>query len=138
MRLTVPKLAEGTESVPSVRKRLKWKKKVLEDVSLVTENVSMWRILLLILVAIISLNYAISAITVLLNFLICNICDFQHFNLLKNVDMYTFSGEWSEKVYVVCTHLNVDNYGWPLVPLLCPLFSYVTLRLTYVTMWYFY
>ncbi len=31
---------------------------------------------------------------------------------LKNVDMYTFSeGMGTEKVYVLYTHLNVDNYG---------------------------
>ncbi len=29
---------------------------------------------------------------------------------LKNLDMYTFGGE-SEKVYVLYTYLNVDNYG---------------------------
>ncbi len=30
---------------------------------------------------------------------------------LENVDVYTF---WRghEKVYVLYTHLNVDNYGW--------------------------
>ncbi len=34
---------------------------------------------------------------------------------LKNVDVYTFWGErGSEKVYVLYTHLNVDNYRWPL------------------------
>ncbi len=32
---------------------------------------------------------------------------------LKNVDMYIFWGgeEGSEKMYVLYTHLNVDNYG---------------------------
>ncbi len=36
---------------------------------------------------------------------------------LKNVDMYTFheEGGGSEKVYVLYTHLNVDNYGRPLI-----------------------
>ncbi len=30
----------------------------------------------------------------------------------ENVNMYTFCGEgWSEKVYFLYTHLNVDKYG---------------------------
>ncbi len=35
---------------------------------------------------------------------------------LKNIDRYmVWGGEGSEKVYVLYTHLNVDNYGWPRV-----------------------
>ncbi len=34
---------------------------------------------------------------------------------LKNVDVYTFwGGEDYEKVYVLYTQLNVENFGWPL------------------------
>ncbi len=34
---------------------------------------------------------------------------------LKNIDVYTFlGGGGSEKVYVLYTHLNVDNYALPL------------------------
>ncbi len=33
---------------------------------------------------------------------------------LENVDVYTFwGGGESEKVYILYTHLNVDNYGRP-------------------------
>ncbi len=28
--------------------------------------------------------------------------------------MYTYRGGGTEKVYILYTYLNVDNYGWPL------------------------
>ncbi len=35
---------------------------------------------------------------------------------IEKVELYTFwGGGGSEKVYVLYTHLNVDNYGWLLI-----------------------
>ncbi len=46
---------------------------------------------------------------------------------LKIVDVYTFWGEGFEKVYVLYTHLNVDNYGLPLTIIFTLMFfSYYT------------
>ncbi len=39
--------------------------------------------------------------------------DFWH---SKNVDVYSFGGRGSQKVYGLYTHENVDIYGWPPKP----------------------
>ncbi len=85
------------------------------------------------------------------NFISLDSVYFQHFSPfyfsfswqiihLKNVDVYTFWGGAGgvEKVYVLYTHLNVDNYGRPLEEYLCnclPIFPFYFIFLFLSTLW---